>query len=104
VVVVALLAVEVILGALILWTYRRLKAVQEILDDSGKVRRDLDVLRSALKNLDEMFESYKARAAQRASTDSKNLRKGVTEMPEISPPILTRDDIVRRFEHGSSGA
>jgi flagellar basal body-associated protein FliL len=89
---VALLSTALVLGALLVWTARRI-------GDANEVRSDLSTLRTDHRNLDEIFESYRKRDAQRVSTSVQRAKKNEeTELEEKAP--LTREGIVELFQRG----
>lgn len=92
----AFLSVGVVLALALVWQGRRI-------GDVATVRADLDTLRAEHRNLDEIFESYRTRNAQRVSSAVQRSKKETEESP-APPPIVSRDDIVRRFNDQRSNS
>lgn len=90
-------SVGIVLAVLLLWQGRRI-------GDASILRQDLDTVRTQVRNLDEIFESYRTRAAQRVSTDVQRSKREAAATSEAAAPtpILSRDDIVKRFNESRS--
>lgn len=88
--------VGIVLACLLVWTARRM-------GDVSQVRGELSTLSTQFRNLDEIFESFRTRDAQRASTASKRAAKEAQADPPAQIPITNRDDIVRLFESQRKG-
>lgn len=82
--------VGIVLACLLVWTARRV-------GDVSQVRGELSTLSAQHRNLDEIFDSYRKRDAQRVSTINRREKKAQDESPD-PPPITSREDIVRLFE------
>lgn len=87
----ALLSAGTVLGALLVWTARRVGDVNE-------VRAELSAVRADHRNLDEIFESYRKRDAQRVSTVVQREKKKKAEEDDAPPPEMSRDDLVRMYD------
>lgn len=88
----ALLLVDGVLAVILIWTARRV-------GDSSQLASALDTLRTRHRNLDELFESYRKRDAQRVSTAAQRRQKDEKQDAEELPPApLNRDDIVSLWE------
>lgn len=86
--------VGIVLACLLVWTARRL-------GDVSDVRADLATLSAQHRNLDEIFESYRKRDAQRASTSSKRSKKEEAQ-EEDSPGASSEIDRLFAWK-GSNG-
>lgn len=83
VLVAALLSGTLVLGALLVWTGRRV-------GDAAEYRGELDAFRTQLKNLDDFLETYRKRDAQRASTVAQRTKKANGAAP---PEETTEEEI-----------
>lgn len=88
----ALLSGAIVLACILIWTARRI-------GDVSTIREDLSTLRADHRNLDEIFESYRKRDAQRVSTVVQRAKKTQSEEEEApAPRLVTREDIVALYE------
>jgi hypothetical protein len=90
----ALSCAAIVLGFLLVWTARRI-------GDVSTIREDLSTLRADHRNLDEIFESYRKRDAQRVSTVVQRAKKETVSEEDPPAPIMTREDIVSLYERKS---
>jgi ribosomal 50S subunit-associated protein YjgA (DUF615 family) len=73
--------------------------------DVSNVRADLSTLNAQHRNLDEIFESYRKRDAQRVSTSVRRAKKEETDSEDPAQTTLfqTAEDIVKTFEGRQRG-
>ena len=99
--VVSLLS-TLVLGAVLLWAGRRLLDTQKAYSEVTAVKGKLSNVATELRNLDELFESYRKRDAQRVSSakqrSQKASQKDDQEEEQAELTFETAEDVLKRFQ------
>lgn len=96
---VVLLSAALVLAVVVVWYGQRVGSVADVREENIETRAEIKSIQRNIADFDEKFETYKARANQRLSTESKNRQKEKeADADQQAPQPMSRDDIVRQFE------